>query len=244
MTFTDTNSNTFLLSALFDQVGAVVTGLSFSEVGNGPFASPPTPFQCQAQRDIAMANGTVQNVSMFSGDISGNFGTIHFTSTLNDVGAHAGGTYNLTPGTNGNCLDALTGTFTSDEIPSMSGNWTGTVNCTANCPTGSTSGTVTMSLTQNDATGAVNGTYAIQGLPGFGSGTMLTGPFDLLSGSSLQLSMLDQSGAMNVNNVTAEMVGGPLNTFGAAGLATDRSFHGNIVTGGTGAALYAVSITH
>ena len=68
--------------------------------------------------------------TVFSGDLSGNFGGIHFTSTLNDAGTHAGGTYTLTPGANGNCLGiALTGTFTGDEVPSVSGNWTGTVTC-------------------------------------------------------------------------------------------------------------------
>src|ERR1051326_8716399 len=112
MTFTDSNGQVFLLSALFNQTGSVVTGINFSEVGNGPGAQPPTPFQCAAQRDISMANGTVQNTNQFSGDLSGNFGAIHFTSTLNDAGTHTAGTYTLTPGANGNCLGiALTGAF-------------------------------------------------------------------------------------------------------------------------------------
>lgn len=165
--FTDSNGNTFILSALYNQVGSVVTGVNFSEVGNGPGATPPTPFQCAAQRDIAMANGTVQSVNQFSGDLSGNFGGIHFTSALNDAGTHAAGTYTLTPGANGNCLGiALTGTFTGDEVPSMSGNWTGTVTCVSNCPTGGTTGSITATLTQDDATGAVTGSYATSGLPG------------------------------------------------------------------------------
>jgi hypothetical protein len=243
--FVDASGNTFILSALYNQVGAVVTGINFSEVGNGPNATPPTSFNCAAQRDIAMANGLVANVNQFSGDLSGNFGGIHFTSILNDAGTHAAGTYTLTPGANGNCLGiALTGTFVGDEVPSMSGNWTGTVTCVLNCPTGSTTGAITMSLTQDDATGTVTGSYTISGVPGISSGTVATGKFDLLSGASLQLSMLDQNGIININNVTAEMVGGPVTGLGTAGLGLDRSFHGNIATGGSGVPLYAVSMSH
>ena len=243
--FVDASGNTFILSALYNQVGAVVSGVNFSEVGNGPGATPPTPFQCAAQRDIALANGLVANVNVFSGDISGNFGTIHFTSTLNDPGTHASGTYTLTPGANGNCLGiALTGTFTGDEVPSMSGNWTGTVTCVLNCPTGFTSGTIATSVTQDDVTGTITGNYTISGVPGISSGTVATGKFDLLSGASLQLSMLDQNGIININNVTAEMVGGPFNGFNTAGLGLDRTFHGNIVTGGSIEPLYAVAMSH
>jgi len=233
LVFTDTNNNQFLLSALFSQTGSVVTGLNFSETGNG------STFQCVAQTNISMANGQVQNVSTFSGDLSGNFGTIHFSTTLNDAGTHASGTYTVTPGTNGNCLGvALTGTMTADEIPSMTGNWNGTVNCVSNCPTGVGSGNVTMSLTQNDATGAVNGTYTITGLPGFSNGTVATGTSDLLSGASWQDTMADQNGS------SAKIVGGPLNTFGTAGLGLDRSFHGNITAGGSSDPLYAVTMSH
>jgi hypothetical protein len=131
--FVDASGNTFILSALYNQVGAVVSGVNFSEVGN-----QAPGFQCAAQRDISLSNGLVSNVSTFTGTLSGNFGTISFNSTLNDAGTHAAGTYTVTPGANGNCLGiALTGTFTGDEVPSMSGNWTGTVTCVLNCPTGS-----------------------------------------------------------------------------------------------------------
>lgn len=233
LVFTDTNNNIFLLSALFSQTGPVVTGLNFSEVGNG------NSFQCQAQRDIAMANGLVQNVNQFSGDLSGNFGGIHFTTALNDAGTHATGTYTVTPGTNGNCLGvANSGTLVADEVPSMSGSWTGTVTCISNCPTGGTTGNLTMSLTQDDATGKVNGTYTITGLPGFSNGTIATGTFDLLSGASWQDSMADQNGS------NTAIVGGPLNSFGTAGLGLDRSFHGNITTGGSSTPFYSVSMSH
>lgn len=52
--FTDSNGNTFILSALYNQVGSVVTGINFSEVGN---VAPG--FQCVAQRDISISNGQV-----------------------------------------------------------------------------------------------------------------------------------------------------------------------------------------
>jgi hypothetical protein len=86
MTFTDSNGNFFILSALYFQTGAVVTGINFSEVGN---VAPG--FQCIAQRDISISNGLVANVNQFSGDLAGNFGTVHFSSTLNDAGTHTVG---------------------------------------------------------------------------------------------------------------------------------------------------------
>jgi hypothetical protein len=231
MNFTDSTNQTFLLSGLFSQTGAIVTGVNFSEVGNR------SPFNCAVQRDIALSNGLVQNVNQFSGTLTGNFGTVTFTSTLNDAGTHAGGTYTITPGAAGNCLGiALTGTFTADEIPSMTGNWTGTVVCTANCPTGGTSGTISMSLTQDDSNGNVSGTFVITGLPGFSSGTVTDSSFDLLSGPSWQDSLMDQNGSIHV------IVGGPLNSFGTAGLGTDRTFHGNF--GDPTNTFYAVDMSH
>jgi hypothetical protein len=241
MTFTDTNNNTFLLSALYNQVGAVVTGINFSEVGNGPNATPPTPFQCAAQRDIALANGLVASVNQFSGDLGGNFGTIHFTSTLNDAGTHAAGTYLLTPGANGNCLGiALTGTFTGDEVPSLSGTWTGTITCVLNCPTGFTSGTISMTLSQDDATGAVTGNYSIGGVPGISAGNLVPDPLgnNFISGSNIQQKLLDNNGS------TLFLVGGPFNGFNTAGLGLDRSFHGNLATGGSGDPLFAANMAH
>jgi hypothetical protein len=95
-----------------------------------------------------------------------------------------------------------------------------------------------MSLTQDDATGKVNGTYTIAGLPGFSTGNVASDSFDLLSGASWQDSMADQNGS------STKIVGGPLNSFGTAGLALDRSFHGNITTGGSSTPFYAVSMSH
>lgn len=248
MSFVDSNSNTFFLSGLFSQTSADVQGLSFSEVGNGPGSNPPTPFQCAAQRDVSMANGTVQNTSQFSGDISGNFGTIHFSSTLNDPGTHAAGTYTLTPGANGNCLGiALTGTFTGDEVPSMSGTWTGTLKCVSNCPTGEPpTGTIKMILTQDDSTGAITGSYTTTGLLNFVSGSTAPDINDFVSGANWQDKLADQDG----RNFT--IAGGPFQgtAFNTTGVGQDRSFQGfifeiaptgNVVPLGT---TYSVTMTH
>jgi hypothetical protein len=235
MSFTDTNPNDlFILSGLYSQSGSIVTGISFSEVGN-----QAPGFQCAAQPDISMTNGLVQNTNQFSGDLHGNFGTIHFSSTLNDPGTHAGGTYTVTPPQTGNCLGvALTGTFTGDEVPSMTGTWNGTVTCTANCPIGSTTGNVTMSLTQNDSTGAVTGSYTITGLPGLTTGSIVPDQNNLLSGASIQQKFLDNNG------LTIFVVGGPLNSFGTAGVGLDRTFHGNLLHGDPIDPLYVVSMSH
>jgi hypothetical protein len=234
--FTDSNGNTFILSALYNQVGPVVSGVNFSEVGN-----QAPGFQCVVQRDISISNGLVANVNQFSGDLAGNFGTIHFTSTLNDAGTHAAGTYTVTPPQSGNCLGiALTGTFVGDEVPSVSGNWTGTINCIQNCPTGSTAGTIQMSLTQNDSNGAVTGTYSTNGLPGISAGNLVPDPNgnNFISGASVQQKLLDNNGQ------TLFLAGGPLNSFGTAGLGLDRSFHGDITSGGSTDPLYAVTMSH
>ena len=236
MTFTDTNNNTFLLSALFNQVGSVVTGINFSEVGN---RAPG--FQCVTQRDITISNGLVQNVNQFSGDLAGNFGTIHFSSTLNDAGTHAAGTYTLTPGPNGNCLGvALTGTYTGDEVPSMSGNWTGTVTCILNCSTGFSSSTISMTLSQDDATGAVTGSYSIGAVPGISSGQLVADPLNpnFISGSSIQQKLLDNNGS------TLFLSGGPVSGLGTTGLGLNRSFNGNISNGNSFDPLYVVNMGH
>lgn len=234
--FTDASGNTFLLSALYNQTGANVTGINFSEVGT------PFNFACAAQRDIALSNGVVQNVNQFSGTLTGNFGVLTFTSVLNDAGTHAGGTYTLTPGANGNCLNiALTGTYTGDEVPSMSGSWTGTITCPDNCPVGSTSGTITMTLIQDDSTGALTGSYVVTDLPGLGTGTLIPDPLgdNIVSGSSLQQRMTDSI----AGRVT--MVGSPLNSFGTAGVGLDRTFQGNILAQGSTAAIqYSVNMSH
>jgi|SRR5882724_363717 len=237
--FTDSNGSTFIMSALYDQVGAVVTGINLSELGN---VAPG--FQCATQRDITISNGLVQNANQFSGDFAGNFGTIHFTSTLNDAGTHAAGTYTVTPPQSGNCLGvALTGTFVGDEVPSVTGNWTGTIDCIQNCPTGPTSGSITMSLTQNDANGVVTGSYAITGLPGIVGGNLIPDPLgnNFISGASVQQKLLDTNGQ------ALFFVGGPVegvSIFSSAGFRQDRTFQGDITVGGSIEPVYQVNMSH
>lgn len=235
MKLTDANGNQMLFSGLFSQTGSTVTALNILDAGN------PAPFSCTGS--MSMSNGTVQNTDQFSGDVAGGWGTFHFASTLNTAGTHASGTYTLTAGAQGNCANiASTGTFTGDEVPSVSGSWTGTVTCTTNCPVGSTSGTITATLTQNNSTGAVTGTYAISGLPNVSSGNLSTGQFDVLSGASWQDTMTDGNG-----NVYA-IAGGPFN--GTVGLGLDRGFHGLIIEqhdanpAVTNLATYTVSMSH
>lgn len=244
MSFTDTNPNDlFILSGLFSQTGAVVTGISFSEVGNQAVG-----FQCAAQTNISMSNGIVQNTNQFSGDIMGNFGTIHFSATLNDPGTHASGTYTVTPPQSGNCLGvALTGTFTGDEVPSVSGQWTGAVSCIASCPTGATTGAITFNLTQHDDTGVVNGTYAINGLPGLSSGSLIPNPVpenNFISGANIEELMSDANGS------TLTLAGGPFNSgfqgggaFQDTGLGLDRSMACFLIVQGS-QAVYTVNATH
>jgi hypothetical protein len=234
LTFSDSSNRTLLMSALFSQTGSIVSASNILAVGN------PAPFSC-TPFSASFANGQVLNVDQFSGDINTPFGNIHFDSTLNLAGSHAQGTYTLT----GNCWNvASTGTFSADEIPSISGTWTGTVNCTQNCPTGSTTGTISMTLTQNDATGVVAGNYSITGLPNISSGPVSTGTSDFLSGASWQDSLTDAIGN------TFVIAGGPFQQLNTSGLGLDRSFHGlifethDIDPQKTTVATYSVTMTH
>jgi hypothetical protein len=231
MKFSDAGGNSFILSALFSQTGSVVTALNTSAAGNtSPFACVPF--------SATFANGQVLNVDQFSGDVNTSFGNIHFTSTLNTAGSHAAGTYTLT----GNCWGvALSGTFTADEIPSLSGTWTGAITCIMNCPTGATAGTITATLTQNDSTGVVSGTYAVSGLPNISNGNVSTGQSDVLSGPSWQGSAADSNGNRYV------IAGGPLN--GTPGLGVDRSFNGQLfeqhdASPSASLATYNVTLSH
>lgn len=241
MSFTDSNNVTFILSALFSQTGDVVTSVNFSEAGEG---NVDPGFTCVVQRDISMTGGLVQNVSNFVGTINGNFGSVAFNSTLNNAGNHAVGSYTITPPQTGNCTGvALTGTFTGDEVPSMSATWTGTVTCMTGCPTetpAGTTGTISATLVQNDATGTVSGTYTVTGLlPGLSAGMLIPDVNNLLSGSSIAQRLQDNTGNVVV------LVGGPLNSFGTPGLQLDGSFGGNIIAPNlTQNTVYAVSMNH
>lgn len=241
MSFTDSNNATFILSALFSQTGDVVSGINVSEVGNGQ-----PGFTCVAQKDISVTGGLVQNVNNFVANFNGNFGTISINTTLNDAGTHAAGTYSIT-GPNATCFGAaVTGTIVADEVPSMTGTWTGTISCLRNCPIetpAGTAGTITMALNQDDATGAVTGTYTITGmLPVLSAGMIVPDINNFLSGSSIQQQLQDNSGDITV------IVGGPLNSFGTPGVSLDRTFGGNIVAlrgpNVTQTTIYAVSMSH
>jgi hypothetical protein len=227
MRFSDSGGNSLNLSALFSQTGSVVTAFNVLAAGN------PSPFSC-VPFSASFANGQVLNVNQFSGDINSPFGNIHFTSTLNDQGSHSEGTYTLS----GNCWGvSASGTFIADEVPSVSGSWTGTINCVSNCPVGATSGTITATLTQNDTTGSVTGTYAISGLPTISNGTVTSGQFDVLSGFNWQATFNDNSGNIYT------LAGGPF-AGTDAGLAQDRSFHGALIQLGSMPAKYSLSMTH
>ncbi len=142
---------------------------------------------------------------------------------------------------------ALTGTFTGDEVPSMSGNWTGTLTCTVNCPTGEApTGTIKLTLTQDDATGSVTGTYTVTGLLNITSGSMVSDANDFLSGASWQDKLADQDGR------NFAIAGGPFQgtSFNTTGVGQDRSFQGfvfeiaptgNVVPLGT---IYSVTMSH
>lgn len=243
MTFTDASNNKVLMSAFLHQVGTTVNGLNLLAAGN---AIPP--FSCLPFSGT-FANGALQNLDQFSGDIQTSFGNVHFAGTVNTQGTHAQGTYSLT----GTCWGvAGSGTFSADQIPSVTGSWTGSINCMQNCPGGTsglTSGIITASLTQDNSTGAVTGTYSVTGtLPGFSSGTVSTGPSDFMSGSSWQSTMTDKNGSIYV------MEGGPFfggATFvGSPGLLLDGRFLGVLglsfdpSTGTSGTTSYAIQMKH
>lgn len=109
----------------------------------------------------------------------------------------------------------------------MTGTWTGTLICTANCPTGgATTGTITMVLTQDDTTGAVTGTYTTSGLLNFVSGSTVPDINDFISGASWQDKLADQDGR------NFSIAGGPFEaTLNTTGVAQDRTFQGFIVEG-------------
>jgi hypothetical protein len=235
MTFTDSSGNLFMLSALFSQTGAVVSGVNFFEGGDSQ-----ANFTCIAQRDISLANGLVADVSTFTGTLTGNFGTISFTSTLNDAGTHSAGTYTLVPGANGNCLGiGLTGTFIADEIPSMTGSWTGSIACFENCPVGTTAGTISATLAQDDATGSLSGSYSVNGISGISSGTLIPDPNNFISASNIQQKVLDANGS------TFFLLGGPVSSANPlTGIGLDRTLQVEMSLGSSSSPLYQVNMSH
>jgi hypothetical protein len=233
MTATDTQGNKLILAALFNQVGPVVTANSFSAFGNANLTSPCVPFSA------SFSSGLVANVNLFTGTISSAFGALSFTGTLNDAGTAVNGTYTIA-NLNGCGGIGASGIFTGAEVPSVTGNWTGTLQqcnfdqqigkCTSNIGAPSA---VTFNLTQNDATGNVTGTYQVANMAGFSNGSVsVIPPSDILSGLALQFSMADANGSNFVTNGT---------------LGMDKSFAG-VLAGKANAVthnnVYALTMSH
>src|ERR1700742_2515720 len=55
MSFTDASGNTFVLSALFNQVGSTVNSLDIFEVGNGRVQARPRPLPAKHSRILCSA---------------------------------------------------------------------------------------------------------------------------------------------------------------------------------------------
>lgn len=208
---TDSNGVTLRLSGLFFQTGSTVTAASMIPVGT------TSPYNCTG--GVNFQNGTVQNTNQFSGTFAISPSVaLNFTGTLNDVGTHFDGTYSGLSA--GNCAGiGASGAFTGDEVPSISGNWTGTLApCDWNSSTGvcTTNGTplqAAFTLTQNDQTGNTTGTYQVTSSTVFTSGTVALASGDFLSGTVWQFTMTDA----NNNKFMVE-----------AQLGLDRSLSANV----------------
>jgi hypothetical protein len=234
MTAQDQQGNKVQFAALFNQVGAIVTANSFTAAGN------PSPFNC-VPFGATLSNGLVANVSNFTGSVAvinssnqSSFGTFAFNTTLNDAGTSFAGTYAGLPGCTG---IGATGTFTGAEVPSVTGNWTGTIqSCNFDQQQGkcaSLNGSpsaISFSLTQNDSTGNVSGTYQVANLAPFTSGSVaINPPSDILSGTVLQFSMIDANGHKSTANGT---------------LGADRSFSGLVIAFGTSGGYFSLTMSH
>jgi hypothetical protein len=180
----------------------------------------------------------VQNGNQFSGLFAGTpFGNLAFTSTLNPQGTHFDGSYSGLAA--GNCAGiGASGTFIGDEVPSVSGSWTGTLTpCsydqqTGVCTNNGTPAQTAFTLAQDDQTGSVTGTYQVAGLAPFSTGSIaVVPPFDIFSGTTWQFTMTDADGSKFVVN-------------GQLGL--DRSFAANafLAPEGNGTPTYRLVMTH
>jgi hypothetical protein len=235
MTATDSQGNKTLFAAMYNQVGQIVTANSWTAYGNsGSFSCTPL--------NASLSSGLVANVSNFTGTVAlANFGTFTFNTTLNDAGTAFTGTYAGLPTCSGT---GATGTFSGNEVPSVSGNWTGTIQpCdwdgqVSICTIKGSASSISFALTQNDATGAVTGTYQTSGVPALSGGTVGTNPTaDILSGQNLFVSLTDANGAKS------QLAGGPGNK--QPGLGFDRSFKGILIANPTkDLSYFAVTISH
>jgi hypothetical protein len=228
MTAQDQQGRKVQFAALFNQVGPVVTANSFTAAGN------PSPFSC-VPFGASLANGLVANVSNFTGSVTlsnasnqSSFGTFAFNTTLNDAGTSFSGTYAGLPGCTG---IGATGTFTGAEVPSVTGNWTGTIQqCGSDCSSTVGSPTaISFSLTQNDSTGNVTGTYQTALAPFTNGSVAINPPTDILSGLVMQFSMTDANGQKAIVNGT---------------LGMDRTFKAQVLTFGQNGGRFSLSISH
>lgn len=205
LTATDANGNVAGLSALLAQTGSTVTSNSF-----GVFNTAPS-FAC-VPFTATLLNGTVQNVSAFSGQIeiknsqTGSvYGTMSFAGPLTPDGSSFSGTYSNMPACAG---IGTSGTFAGREVPSTSGTWSGTIQpcsydqTTGVCTLTGVSSTLSAVLTQDDSTGDVTGSYSVTNLAGFSSGNVAVVPTDedVLSGLTWQFTMSDANGGKFIVN--------------------------------------------
>jgi hypothetical protein len=223
MTATDTNNKTANFAAIFSQTGSTVTATGSNYQGyNLSAPNEPSTFTCTGLQ-MSLSNGQVQDTSQFSGTItlSSSIGSFSFTSTLNSAGTSFSGTYSGMP----SCVGvAASGTFSGEEIPSVTGTWTGSLTpctlsgstCTAN---GGTAGTLTLNLTEYDNIGQASGTFTATGITtlvsgpaGTGttiSGNATSGPFTVgpgtLSGTAFNFLCQDTSGQGGVAMVTGTL---------------------------------------
>lgn len=239
MTATDLSNNKVLLAALLTESGGTVAAINVSAVGN------PAPFAC-VPFNGSFSNGSIANGNNLTGSFTFTnastgavFGIVQVSVILAVDGLSFTGTYSDMPPCSG---VAVSGTFAGKQVPSMTGNWTGSLQpCTYNQQTGTcaltgVAGTITASLTQDNATGTVSGSYQVSNVSGFSSGNIATvPPFGFLAGQSLQFTMTDSNGTKFV------AAGGPC-CDAVAGLGFDRSLQVNVFA--SSGAAWRLNMTH
>ena len=221
MTATDSNGNKANFAMIFSQSGSVVSNPSALPIqGTSPSEPDNTSsFDCVSAPDIlslALSNATVQNTSNFTGSMDledetiyppQDFGTFTFNTTLVSSGLSFSGIYSTMPSCTG---VAASGTFSGEEVPSVTGSWTGTLQpCTMTsggtcASTGNGTETIAATLTQDDQDGAVSGPYTVTGDSELTSGNVgmskygiygcktSVGP-GILSGTTMDLTWQDSS---------------------------------------------------
>jgi hypothetical protein len=244
MTAKDSAGNYWEVTGIAFQTGSTVTMAHM-------IGSTSNPYYGCYPYEVTLSNGNV-NGATFTGTFTvtsrvtppgtDQANTITFTAALAPDGLSiTSGTY--TSATTDSCFpNAVTGTFDGHQVPSVSGNWTGTIQpCTWNSQTGTcalfgTSSTMSAILNQDDATASVSGSYSVTNLAGVSHGTAIVpNPNSFLSGPNMEMFWLDANG----NSFT--VAGGP--DVGSPGLAQDGSFVG-VVAGVTNSNYYWLTMSH